>query len=47
MLEKELAERTVVGMVRLGPPGQGMLWVGGELPPSTDCSSCPGHPKCL
>ena len=48
MLEKELAERKVVGMVRLGPPGHGMLWVGGELPPpSDDCSSCPGYPKCL
>ena len=33
MLEKELVERKVVGVVRLGPPGHGTLWVGGELPP--------------
>ena len=33
MLEKEMAERKMVGLVRLGPPGQGVLWIGGDLPP--------------
>ena len=33
MLEKELAEAKMVGLVRLGPPGQGFFGVCGELSP--------------